>query len=227
MQNPTERPAESLDSISPAPGQPVRERERQTALQTVHRLRKEASAEIERLIAFMDETDGYTTHEREEAADDVPCDTDELEKSFSGVTADGHNLPCNVEDELEGPDEDNEPSLGSVASYATTSQEHWVQGLGGDVEDEHDGCEPDDDAEQDRADDEPSLGWTVDGVFGNADGDREQDGYNTGRDVREARERGRSNTPGVSVDTSRGYTNHITGLTARQKELLGTEWLRR
>jgi hypothetical protein len=51
------------------------------ARQRVKNLREKASAEIDRLIAFLDASDGYTMDEREEAVDDVPCDDDELEET--------------------------------------------------------------------------------------------------------------------------------------------------
>lgn len=161
------RPERAADSL---PEQlAIQEQARQEALLTVRRLRKEARDEIDRLISFLDASDDYSTDEREEAVDDVPCDDSELEYSFSGVTADGHNLPGHSEDELEADigsrEADDEYSLGSRNPTENGSQEGWAFGLGGDLEDEHDGAEPDGDAEGDRADDEPSLGWTVDGCF--------------------------------------------------------------
>jgi hypothetical protein len=97
--------------------------------QRVRKLRQRAFAEIERLIAFLDASDGYTMDEREEAVDDVPCDDRELEFSFCGVTADRCSMPhSEYDDELEEecedegaehdgrePDEDGEPSLGWTA----------------------------------------------------------------------------------------------------------------
>jgi len=41
---------------------------------------------------------------------------------------------------------------------------------GVDLEDEHDGAEPDQEGD-DSPDDEPSLGWTIDGVAGSQSGD--------------------------------------------------------
>ncbi|SCB33280.1 hypothetical protein GA0061099_10055 [Bradyrhizobium yuanmingense] len=85
--------------------------------------------EASRLIAFLDASDPYVMTEREEAVDDVACDTDELELS-------------------EGDDEDGgdeEPSLGSATGWGGSpdNQEGWASGSRDDREDEHDGREPD------------------------------------------------------------------------------------
>jgi hypothetical protein len=104
----------------------AQERRAAETRQRVRKLREKAFAEIERLIAFLDASDGYTMDEREEAVDDVPCDDRELEFSFCGVTADKCSMPhSEYDDELEEacedegaehdgrePDEDGEPSLG-------------------------------------------------------------------------------------------------------------------
>ncbi|MCP3399920.1 hypothetical protein [Bradyrhizobium sp. CCGB20] len=74
-----ELPAESLEAMLSGPA--LQELRRRMALSDLARLRKEASAEIERLIAFLDASDPYVMTEREEGVDDVPCDTDELELS--------------------------------------------------------------------------------------------------------------------------------------------------
>ncbi|MCP3370785.1 hypothetical protein [Bradyrhizobium cajani] len=52
-----------MDSFSHRPA--IRQRRRVKALSDLARLRKRASAEIERLIAFLDETDSYVTTELE------------------------------------------------------------------------------------------------------------------------------------------------------------------
>lgn len=114
------RPAEGAESISA--GLATQQRARLEALETLRRLRKEASAEIERLIAFMDASDGYTLHEREAAVDDAPCDDNELEPSLCGVTA-GPGDEHDRED-----DDDGEPMLGwtidgCLGSAARTSDE--------------------------------------------------------------------------------------------------------
>ena len=102
------------------------------AFQAIGRLRKEARDEIDRLIRFLDETDNHMEREPEDEADDS--------------------------DDEDGDDED---SLGSLERYAssygpdghnpTGSQLNWAGGRGDDLEDEHDGAEPDECGE-------PSLG---------------------------------------------------------------------
>ncbi|MDA9392548.1 hypothetical protein WN73_18625 [Bradyrhizobium sp. CCBAU 45394] len=111
-------------SVSPLSGLAIQERERQTTLRRLTRLRKEASADIEQLIAFLDGSDPYVMTEREEVVDDVACHTDKLEVS-------------------EGDDEDagdDEPSLGSLGpreppeteptlSTSTTAPSRTIAGL--------------------------------------------------------------------------------------------------
>jgi hypothetical protein len=89
--------------------------------QRVRRLRERAEAEIERLLAFMDATDGYTIFEYEEGADDVPCDDSELEPSlgWTSIEARSGRIASSADVDVEGDaredDEDNsdaEPSLG-------------------------------------------------------------------------------------------------------------------
>lgn len=63
MQTLIEQPADSAGAIQS--GLAVQQRERETTLQRLRRLRKEASAEIERLIAFLDASDEYVMTERE------------------------------------------------------------------------------------------------------------------------------------------------------------------
>lgn len=128
------------------------------AFQAIGRLRKEARDEIDRLIRFLDDTDDHMEREP---------DGDELDASYPEGTAYGHGSrvlgsPNEDDEECAG---DTEPSLGSRNMYESTDQTYWAfHGAGGvDAEDEHDGAEPDHDQEADSADDEPSLGWTVDG----------------------------------------------------------------
>ena len=120
--------------------------------QAIGRLRKDARDEIDRLIQFLDKTDDYVSRELEDAVDDGPIDDNEL---------DG---PENGEDEESDP---AEPSLGSVGDMHF-NQELWAKGGTKDLEDEHDGAEPDDDEGGDGAkeNDEPSLGWTLNGQGG-------------------------------------------------------------
>jgi len=184
MENVRELDTESTRAI--LSGLAVQQRGQQTALSDLARLRKEASAEIDRLIAFLDASDPYAATELEDQADDHPIDGDELEPSFCGITA-GRGAhadqpwPDSHGDELEadyadGTTTDDEPSLGSVAASEHVSQASWSQGGSSDLEDEHDGREPSEDdepsigydactiiAEIDTGELEPSLGWTVDG----------------------------------------------------------------
>ncbi len=60
----------AVDSISPQPA--THDRRAAKTRQRVRKLREMASAEIERLIAFLDASDGYSMDEREEAVDDEP-----------------------------------------------------------------------------------------------------------------------------------------------------------
>ncbi|SHN66551.1 hypothetical protein [Bradyrhizobium erythrophlei] len=93
--------------------------------------------------SLIDFLDGLEDTDQDTACDDAACDDDEL---------DG---PENGEDEESEPDE---PSLGSLTSSEWSNQETWgTQPLEMrtvarvDLEDEHDGAEPDEDGE-------PSLG---------------------------------------------------------------------
>ncbi|WLB58476.1 hypothetical protein [Bradyrhizobium japonicum] len=63
MENVRELFADSLRAFSP--GLALQQRERETSLQHLARLRKEASARIEQLIAFLDAIDPYVTTELE------------------------------------------------------------------------------------------------------------------------------------------------------------------
>jgi cobalamin biosynthesis protein CobT len=137
------------------------------ALLDLQRLKKEAEQEVERLIAFLDMTDGYTLSERDLAVDDDPCDGDvDLEPSLCGVTAGEINGTSDSDRERE--EGNDEPSLGSLD---VLNQTRWAQGKS----DEREGGEGSDDREPNvddeyddhhgetdttaSVDDEPSLGW--------------------------------------------------------------------
>jgi hypothetical protein len=132
-------------------------------LRLLARLRREAEAEVERLLTFLDQTE---------------ADPD-LEPSF------GNELPAGSPDECE-PEADMEPSLGAPErngfvpadgwgwprSLHYGQEKNWTDpGMTDDREQEHDGREDGHDAEEDPAemgigdadglhfDDEPSLGW--------------------------------------------------------------------
>lgn len=111
-------------SVGPVSGLAIQQQERQTSLQRLARLRKEARAEIARLIDFLDASDPYVMSEREDECED-------------------EGAQC----EDEGADtSDDEPWLGSGAVHEHSSQTQWVTPAWGvlDAEDEHDGAEPDD-----------------------------------------------------------------------------------
>jgi hypothetical protein len=105
------RPAGAVISLSLA------QRDREKALRRVAKLRQRASAEIERLIAFLHASDPYAATELEEQIDDEPCDDNEL---------DG---PENGEDEESAPPE---PSLGSVGEQHIV-QTGWAGGTSRDL----------------------------------------------------------------------------------------------
>lgn len=124
----------------------------------LRKVRREAEAEIDRLLLILDTID----------------EDPDIEE----------------EDERE-PDNDLEPSLGSVNPTTSNGQGNWSAGGDADLEDEHDGSEPDhegdeldtregsdtEDMEPDE-DGEPSLGWTIDGAMVDiAFVDRELEGY--------------------------------------------------
>lgn len=226
MQTIAERPARVAGAISRQLA--TQERRAAKARQRVQKLREKASAEIERLIAFLDQTDGYSTTELEEAVDDRGCDDRELEMTLSGVHA--HHVPCTINDENGELEEDreDEPSLGSVEGRADRRmgyQEQWAQGHDNDCEiddsdyedtcdredvcedegAEHDGAEPDEDAE-------PSLGWTCDasagaGTWGGCS-DREADG---------------SYVTEAARDRYKPFDRYSAD---DKKKMLGTEWVR-
>lgn len=133
-----------------------------TAIVSLENLRREAEAEIERLIAFLDETDGYSSVEFED---------DDAEPGDVAMRAALRRYGPSAAGSLE----EDEPSLGSIEDHPNPyldgtdypgcgrDQSYWAGGSTDDREgDEHDGREPDDDegGEAEKEDDEPSLGWT-------------------------------------------------------------------
>lgn len=88
-------PVARLAYASIPPGLARQERERERALRRLAKLREKASAEIERLIAFLDASDPYAATELEDQIDDHPCDDRELDYDDSdrepslGWTIDG------------------------------------------------------------------------------------------------------------------------------------------
>jgi hypothetical protein len=127
---PTAEPLHLLET-----GLAVQNRDRETSLQHLATLRKEAAEEIERLLDFLD-------------ASDIDPD---LEPTLGFMNGPAEVDECEVE-------EDREPSLGSVAMWETTSQDG--NGWSGFSWNHYEACF--DDRELDDCDDEPSLcGVTV------------------------------------------------------------------
>ncbi|MGN6284764.1 MAG: hypothetical protein ACTHM2_06420 [Afipia sp.] len=158
------------------------------------RLRQEAADQIERLIAFLDATEGgfedVLDGDEDAAVDDAGCDEDfDKEPALGFVESHpapwdegngwwwayhseegAQNIPQGGDDDREADDADLEPSLcGVTANFVPVTQ-----GEGLDLEDDGDD-EPDSDSEPD-ADTEPSLGWPermAQGVCHGAADDRE------------------------------------------------------
>jgi hypothetical protein len=138
------------------------------ARQRVRKLREKAFAEIERLIAFLDASDGYTM-------DELEVNGDEADASFPE-----HSRFCAAPMEDDEDDGCSEPSLGSLQPYGEHSgaidQRTWSHGAMDDREGDP-GCDDKEpslcgihadsgcsgtghDHEEDESDKEPSLGWT-------------------------------------------------------------------
>ena len=193
------------------------EAKRWRAIKRLRKLRAKAADEIDRLLEFLD-------------ASDIDPD---LEPTLGFM-----NGPPEM-DECETP-VDDEPSLGFIESHPTNwngngrdrsgNQERLCAGLGGDLEDEHDGAEPDVDGEpsigydieppeQDTGNDEPSLGWTDEeaargrtyaGSHGTS-ADREQ-----GEPARKPQNRTRIDREPITVEVS--YRRFLRGLTPEQRK---------
>lgn len=176
MQNITERPADSLGAFSP--GLAVQERDRQTALQNLRKLRREARDQIDRLIRFLDESD--LDPDLEDGGDDEPWLG--FLDGFPGKGA--GTMSCDDLERDDSDDEDgadDEPSLGAAEYHPSVfdpyafswrgDQTRWaISGRDdreGDDADDPRGEEVNEDGD-DKPDDEPSLGWTVDGCFAGA-----------------------------------------------------------
>jgi hypothetical protein len=192
--------------------------------QAIGKLRKEAQDEIDRLLSFLDEIDGNID---DEAAGD------EGDASYP----DGRSHLLNH------PGEDDEPSLGSVTGPEVYSgkrkaagQESWSQGISDDREgdecaddregdelqhggDEHDGAE--------REEDEPSLGWTVDGQTTGISGDFEQDVRPSDEMLQKKHDLyrrfpERGNRDGMHVESERGFGRgkRLRNLSDRQHKIV-------
>jgi hypothetical protein len=140
-----ERPAQPAGAIISV-GLAEQQRQRERALKRLAKLKEKASAEIDRLLAFLDALDPYVTTELE-------VNGDELDTSYPER---GPHVLANPHDE------DAEPSLGSF-DRMTNQSKSWQQGNLWDV--------PEVDAEQDDADKEDD-----DSGIGDMDGLLEQTG---------------------------------------------------
>jgi hypothetical protein len=139
----------------------------------------------------------------------------------------------------------------TMGTHETSNQEQWARGGTKDLEDEHDGAEPDDNEGGDGAkeDDEPSLGWTLDGQggatspegdeceIGGSVGAEDQTnwigsgGHDTGtapaamkaiRDRFDPFDRHVTNADGKHIDTEGGYGGfkRLRNLSERQKKIV-------
>lgn len=120
--NVRELPAESTPAILDGLG--IQQHLTATALSDVARIRKEAHAEIGRLISFLDQSDEYVMTELEEESED------------EGAQCQGGGGEEGCEDE--GADKsDGEPSLGSCdPSMGGGDQTRWAAGDRRDLEDD-------------------------------------------------------------------------------------------
>jgi len=117
MENIRELPAESTRPILSGLG--IQQRERARAISDLARLRKEAAAEITRLIAFLDASDPYVMTELEDECEDEGAQCED-----EGAEHDGRE-----------PDVDAEPSLGSCdPSMWGGDQTRWASGGRRDLE---------------------------------------------------------------------------------------------
>lgn len=99
----------------------TQQRARETALRRLRRLRKKAAAEIDRLIAFLDQSDEYVMTELEETSEDEGAQCED-----EGAEHDGRE-----------PDVDSEPSLGSIdPSMWGGDQTRWAAGGRRDLEED-------------------------------------------------------------------------------------------
>lgn len=119
MQTITERPAESAGEFSS--NLAVQQQARETALQRLARLRKEASAEIDRLLQFLDASDEYVQTECE-----LEDEGDELER-YEGDEADDEGDNCDLEPSLGAPERHPSEFMPNGRN-ATGDQSQWAAG---------------------------------------------------------------------------------------------------
>ena len=211
-QTTTERPARVAGEIARRIA--TQERRAEKARQRVQKLREMASAEIDRLIAFMDATDGYTMDEREPNGDEADASYPEGWKHAGSPMED---------DEDDGI---GEPSLGAPeyhpAGYTMmggeANQERWAQGKDDDRErddaDDPKGESVNEDGDG-NPDDEPSLGWCEPLGFGG--------GGMGGFDDREVQDHSRPQPQnrtdlGTTLAVDPSYRRFVHGLTDSQRK---------
>src|SRR5579871_3627068 len=85
---------------------------RETALQNLQRLRREARGEIDRLLAFLDQSDPYVMTELEEEDDREDVGDIEWSLGFLDGVMNQEHLSWGLREDLEQDGSDDEPSLG-------------------------------------------------------------------------------------------------------------------
>jgi hypothetical protein len=183
-----------------------------------------AADEIDRLLEFLDASDldpdleptlGFMNGPSEMDECELPVDDEPSlgsSNDYHGNGASYQNCTSNVVDG-EGPEEDLEPSLGSLGGLV------WGGNSDEREEDPADGREEVNEDGDGRPDDEPSLGWTDEeaargrtcaGCYGN-DADREQ-----GEPTRPPQNRTVIDREPITVEVS--YRRFLRGLTLEQRK---------
>lgn len=214
----------------------AQERARKKAFKKFRKLRIKAEAEVERLLTFLDAVDGYTTTELEDDGSDEPSLG--FLDGFPGWGlpggSDNNASPARQqfatddrerEDEHDEDNHDDEPSLGSVHScYGGGDQTVWASGTGGDLEDsglgnddrEEDGLSA---GEEDLSDNEPSLGWSVEGQLGRETGDDRELQTHATMEVdktRPERRKGKRKVQSIEMASSFAGPKMVRNLTKKQ-----------
>lgn len=222
MQTTTERPASRRREKLVPQGVPFDELSpgQQEAVRSLRKLREQMAAEIERMIDFLDSTDGYSTIEVEE---DDADPTDAALRRAAPASA--------------GTLEDDEPSLGSVGALSPGNpyfdQSYWAVSGKDDREsdgaDDPNGEEVNEDGDG-NPDDEPALGFLEcftgsgrSGQAGDCTADREDDGSYVTAAARQRYkpfDRNNTNRDGKHVDSERGFgvaSRRIRNLSDQQR----------
>ncbi len=144
--------------------------------QELTRLRREARKEIERLIDLLDKSDPYFD-ELEPTVDDGPIDDLEEEPDHASTEMEDSYPDLQKPTDRwtlgrEGPEDDLEPSLGSI-NPTDGPQPFWAVGLSDDTEYEHNGAEPDEDSEHSLG----SLNLIDQRRWNEGDGARSREGH--------------------------------------------------